>query len=89
MKLPKPDNQIKRVVFDLIRKIKGVTESDYPYHAFRHYITIINRSIRLRHIDKKFVNTFGRTSEYRIHFLINSDKKKAIKYYLSLFAQKG
>ncbi len=85
MKLQSPDNQIKRVVFDLIRKIRGVTESDYPYHAFRHYMTIINRNICVKHIEKKFVNSFGRKSDYRVHFITNTEKKKAIMYYKSLF----
>ena len=82
--LPKPNSQMKRVIFDLIKKGE-VTESNYPYHAFRHYITIIKRSINLRHIDKPFVNSFGRKSDYRVHFITESEKKKATKLYLSLF----
>lgn len=83
--MKKPNSQFKQVLFDLIIKVRGITESDYPYHAFRHYISILRRKINVKHIDKKFVNSFGRKSDFRIHFITNSEKVKAIRYYKKLF----
>jgi hypothetical protein len=82
--MTKPTSQLTTILYDLIRKTRGVTESDYPYHMFRGYISILRKSLTIKHIEKPFVNSFGRKGKYRVHFLTNSEKPKAIRLYKQL-----
>jgi hypothetical protein len=84
MKLPKPNSQHSKILHDLISSDLGVTESDYKFHMFRGHISNLRKSLNIRHVERSFKNTFGRKGKYRIHFIFNSEKKKAIKLYLSL-----
>ncbi len=81
--LPKPKSQIQTILRDLIVK-PSIKEWDYSWTMFRGYISTLRRKLKLKHKDKKFVNSFGRKSHYRIHFLDQKDKPMARKVYLKL-----
>ncbi len=83
--LIKPNSQKSKILFDLIRKVRGVTEEDFNYHNFRGFISEFRKHINMKHIDKKFTNSFGRKGYYRVHFITNSERRNAVKYYKSLF----
>lgn len=82
--LPKPNSQKTEIIFDLI--VNGSTHEEVRgYHVFRHYISIIKKKVRLIFKDVAGKKKFGRTRRFRVHILPNTEKKKAICYYKSLF----
>lgn len=84
MTLKKPTSQLTKILSGLIFCSIGVSESNYGYHMFRGYISILRKSLNIKHTEIPFVNSFGRKSKYRRHWLTNAEKKKAIKLYLKL-----
>lgn len=87
---PKPNTQKSFVLYKLIKNERGISERQTSFNMFRGTISLLRKDLQsagiiLKHIEKPFVNQFGRKRKYRIHWLLNSDKKKAAKYYKSLF----
>ena len=82
--LPKPKTQLTSVLYKLIHSSKGVAERDTNYNMFRGYISILRRSLNIKHTDIPFTNSFGRKGKYRRHWITLTEKKKAIKLYKKL-----
>jgi len=83
--MKKPKSQIQVILLDLIRKNKGVTEEDYGWHAFRHYISKLREHLTIKFTEVSFISTFGKPRKYRRHWLTNSEKAKAVKLYNNYF----
>jgi len=90
MPMNKPNSQKTFILYKLIKNSKGISERQTVFNMFRGSISILRkelqeRGITLKHVDRPFTNQFGRKRKYRIHWLLNSEKKKAEAYYNKLF----
>lgn len=88
--LPKPNSQKTDVLYRIINSKKGLSERDTNYNMFRGTVSVLRKKLQeigvvLRHVDLSFTNKFGRKRKYRRHRILESDKKKAIRLYKSLF----
>lgn len=75
-------NQMARLLRDMIEG-RMISEQDYSYNRFRGNISdLINEyGCPIRHQDVPFVNSFGRKSKYRKHYIMSVDRAEAIKIY--------
>ena len=85
MKLKSPNTQLTFILYHMINSDKGIAERDTNFNMFRGYISLIRKVVDVKHTEVPFKNVFGHKGKYRRHWLTNSDKKKAAKYYQSLF----
>ena len=88
--MKKPNTQKSFVLYKLIKNRNGISERQTVFNMFRGTISTLRKElaqqgVTLKHIEKPFVNQFGRKRKYRIHWLLNSEKVKALKYYQNLF----
>jgi hypothetical protein len=83
--LPKPNSQVKFILHYLITHSRGIAERDTNFNMFRGHISNLRKHITIKHTDVPFVNIFKHKGKYRRHWLTETEKKKATKYYLSLF----
>jgi hypothetical protein len=84
MNLPLPNSQKKRILLGLIQSNKGISEQDFGWHSFRHHISVLRNDLLIKFTEVPFKSVYGNKNSYRRHWLTNSEKKKAIKLYLSL-----
>lgn len=85
----KPNSQKTFVLFKLIKNKRGISERDTVFNMFRGTISTLRKElgeigVTLKHIEKPFINQFGRKRKYRVHWLLNSEKPKALKLYKQL-----
>jgi hypothetical protein len=80
--LPKPKSQLARVLRALIKRTRGVSERDMNQNGFRSRISNLrDLGLNIRHLVKHYRNDFGHPANYRVHFLRDSDREKALKLY--------
>jgi hypothetical protein len=82
MNLPRPKNQMAHLLRDMLRG-RRISEQSYPYNRFRGSISDLKNDYGcpIRHEDVKFINTFGRPSHHRRHYIHPGDRIRAIKIY--------
>ena len=88
MTLPNPKNQVHDILYSLITK-SGISERQTKYNAFRHSLSLLRKllaqkNIVIRCAKKSFKNRFGHKNKYKIHYLIDGDKRKVVPIYRSL-----
>lgn len=80
--LPAPKNQKAKILRALIVRPKGISERDFRLNGFRSRISNLRElGLNIRHIVVKKYNEFGHPLWYRVHFLRESEKEKAIRIY--------
>ena len=79
-KLPEPRNQTAEVLYGLIVR-NEISERDYSQNGFRSRLSELREHLNIRHNWKKFKSKFGKVSQYRVHYLWESEKKKAQRLY--------
>jgi len=83
--LPLPNSQITDILLCLINSDKGISERGFLYNGFRARISELRKHLLIKETIVSFKNTFGHSGAYKKHWLTNTEKKKAIRYYKSLF----
>jgi hypothetical protein len=83
--LPKPRNQMATLLYDLIRG-KEIAEQDYPFNRFRGSLSDLrnDHSVPILFDDEPFVNSFGRKSRFRRHFIREKDRSFCINVYAKI-----
>lgn len=83
--LPKPNSQVKFILHYMIKSVKGISERDTNFNMFRGHISNLRKHLNIKHTEVPFTNVFKHKGTYRRHWLTNTEKKKAIRYYKTLF----
>jgi hypothetical protein len=84
MKLPNPKTQKQKILLALIESNKGISERQFSYNGFRQRLSELRRYLNIKFTWKKFKNEFGHPGQFKIHWLTNDEKKKAISVYLKI-----
>lgn len=84
MNLPAPTNQLQKILLSLINSDKGISEREFNLNGFRTRISDLRKWLNIKHTEIPFTNEFGRSGTYRKHWLMNSEKEKAVQLYLQL-----
>lgn len=80
-----PSTQLQSVLYDLIVCNKGIDEQTSGFNGFRSRISELRNHLMIKETIVKFKNRFGRESHFKKHWITNTEKKNAIRYYKSLF----
>lgn len=87
MKLPPPNSQISEILYKMLTDNRGVSEREFNMNSFRSRISELRDVLNVKHVTKPFKNKYGRPSNYRVHFLTNTEKKKAVGVYKRMVQQ--
>jgi hypothetical protein len=84
--MKKPKTQRQYILKKLIENKSGISERQTNFNMFRGSISVLkkmlqNSGINLTHIDRPFINQFGRKRNYRTHILLRKDVRAAKKIY--------
>lgn len=79
--LPAPKNQKAEILYDLITS-NEITESNYPYTGFRSRLSDLRRlGLTIRFQWKNFKSRYGRKGRFKVHYLWETHKRKAVRLY--------
>lgn len=80
--IPKPKTNLANVLRKLIVS-PGLSEREMNINSFRTRISDLRLKydLNIRHVTKESKNQFGHKVLYRVHFLRDSDKRKALRVY--------
>lgn len=84
-RLPKPKNQMARLLHDMIIG-REIAEQDYPYNRFRGSLSDLrnDHSVPILFDDEPFINSFGRKSRFRRHYIREKDRSFCISVYTKI-----
>jgi hypothetical protein len=80
--LARPKNQMAHLLYEMLNG-RMIAEQDFSYNRFRGSISdmITKHNVPIRHKDVPFVNSFGRSSTYRKHYVLEIDHEECTKIY--------
>jgi len=79
--LPPPRNQRAEILHDLITS-NEITEHEYPYNGFRSRLTELRKlGLTIRFHWKNFKTKYGRKGRFKVHYLWETHKRKAMRIY--------
>lgn len=87
MKLPPPNSQTSEILYKMLTDNRGVSEQEFDINGFRSRISELRDVLNVKHVVKPFKNKYGRESNHRVHFLTNTEKKKAVRIYKEMVQQ--
>jgi len=83
--LPIPKSQLTAILYNLIIRNEGVSEKNFNYNGFRSRISELRDHLTIKDTKVSFTNGFNHKNKFKRHWLDETEKKKAVKFYLSLF----
>lgn len=80
--LPKPKSQLAEVLYGLIVK-NEISERDFheSMNGFRSRLSELREYLNIRDQWKQFKSKYGHKGQHKVHYLWESEKKKAVKIY--------
>ena len=79
-----PPNSIKSFILSELIKGHTISEKELNWNSFRSRLSELNQKIKIAFKWVEFKNSFGHPGRYRVHFLEETEKEKAIEMYKNL-----
>ena len=79
-----PPTSIKSFILSELIKGHTISEKELNWNSFRSRLSELNQKITIAFKWVEFKNSFGHPGRYRVHFLEESEKEKAVKLYKKL-----
>lgn len=82
--MKKPNSQTTAILYGLIKKNKGISERDFNFNGFRSRLSELRDHLNIKEIFVPFKNQFNHKGQFKRHWITESEKVKAIRYYKAL-----